>query len=496
VLKIYGKSFDLSMDLLEQELNKLAATKAAESAAAEAEKQKESERKSKAEARANLASRVKASLKDRSTDAKKMAETAAWGTGTLEAVHEMLVAKENRRVDDGVATLRAGGVKLSDEKAEELRSNALSGIRTDFLDDVKTTYSKIGEQALFDAELFSTTRDSVDHMEASDHDAIAEALKVGGPEALAKFHSARSERLQTINNKDLFSEISELELKFDLPESKYKNLLKTGYELRSVQDEIRRINNEGQGYVQKLKESGLDLDTIKMDLKVQELHDQIKKLKILEEKNKALYLKQKADHAAEDAKDAPKNEEEFQSRIKDLGERYKLLNSKFGDQEFLTSVSKLGALMQDLRENNPEFQYWKNPTYIELARDSSGRNNSEMLAIENKTERDFADFAFDRIQKDPELVALFEKTAKGSNEYLSAIAGLEEERKGLKNLISPKRVGWLKDDASVTEKMWKLVVDNPSFHTIDAAREGASTSHRMVMGRFGLIRATDFEPTV
>lgn len=483
------------MDLLEQALNELEAKKAAEAAAVEAQKQKEREQKAVLESRANLVNRVKASLNDRSNDAKKMAEAAVWGAGTLDTVREMLFANEGRRVDQGVATLRAGGSKLSDEKIAEFRSDAIAGIRTDFLDDVKDTYSKIGEQALFDEELFSTTHDAVDHMEFSDHDAIAEALKTGGPEALAKFHSARSERLQTINNKDIFSEISELELKFELPESKYKNLLKAGYELRSVQDAIRSINNEGQEYVQKLKERGLDLDTIKMDLKVQEFHDQIKKLKIIEEKNKALYLKQKADRAAEDAKDAPKNEEEFRLRIKDLGERYEQVSSELG-QDFLSSVHKLGVLMQGLRENNPEFQYWNNPKYVELARDSSGRSNSEMLAMENKAELDFANFAFDKIQKDPELVALFEKTAKRSNRYLSAVAGLEEERKSLKNLISPKRVGWLKDDASVTEKMWKLVVDNPSFHTIDAAREGGYPSHRMVMGRFGLIRRSDFEPAI
>jgi hypothetical protein len=457
--------------------------------------------------RAALNERVKTALKTHSNDAGETAKTAALGAGYLDTVHEMLIARENKDVDDQVADYKASleglsdeeiealGGRLSDEQVAEIRASAVGDIKLGFLGEVKDAWSGVSDRAASDQNAFDQLLASFDKMEPNEHDAVAEALKTGGPEALTEFHRAREARIHADNKDEVFSRIPKLQEELEIPESPYQNLLKTGYELKSIQEDLRKLNNEGQDLVDTLKKAGLDMGAIRKDPKIQEIVGSINKIKSVEQSTKDLYIKEKDRLAKEAEHNAPKNAEEFQKRTEDLGVKYKQLNSEFG-QEFLVSTEKLSTLMKKLREDNPEFQYWKTPRYVELARDSSGVSNTEMRAIERKTEQDFTAFAFDKIQKDPELVKFFENSAKRSNQYIGAVAGLEQERKGLQNLMSPKRVGWLKDDASVTAKMWGLVVDNPSFHTIDAAREGGQVSHRMVMERFGLMRGSDFKPTV
>lgn len=488
-------------------LNELFQKKAAAERLKDTRAQANAAAEAAAASRTTLSERIKDALKIHSKDAGKTAKTAALGAGYLDTVQEMLIARENKDVDDQVADYRASleglsdediealGGKLSDEQVAEIRASAVGDIKLDFLGEVKDTLSGISDRAVSDQNAFDQLLSSLDEMGSSEHDAVAEALKTGGPEALAEFHRSRVDRVRVGNKDEVFSRIPKLQKELELPASPYQNLLKTGYELKSVQEDLRKLNNEGQDLVDTLKKAGFDMGAIRKDPKIQEIAGLINKIKSVEESIRDLYIKEKNRLTKETELNAPKNAEEFQKRTEDLGAKYKQLNSEFG-QEFLVSTEKLSTLMKSLREDNPEFQYWKTPRYVELARDSSGVSNTEMRAIERKTEQDFTAFAFDKIQKDPELVKFFENSAKRSNQYIGAVAGLEEERKGLQNLMSPKRVGWLKDDASVTEKMWGLVVDNPAFHIIDAAREGGQASHRMIMERFGLMRGSDFKPTV
>jgi hypothetical protein len=399
------------------------------------------------------------------------------------------ILKEGLESDEKLSDYKAFLQDVNEAKRAQIKSATIEGLKAK-RDESKTSLAQ--------NRVSSKLNNQFDKLTDEEVSAIDAAHESGDVAALKAVNKAVEERLVAAKNveaREVFSRIPKLQKELELPMSPYQNLLKTGYELKSIQEDLRKLNNEGQDLVDTLKKAGLDMGAIRKDPKIQEIAGSINKIKSVEQSTKDLYIKEKDRLAKEAEHNAPKNAEEFQKRTEDLGVKYKQLNSEFG-QEFLVSTEKLSTLMKKLREDNPEFQYWKTPRYVELARDSSGVSNTEMRAIERKTEQDFTAFAFDKIQKDPELVKFFENSAKRSNQYIGAVAGLEEERKGLQNLMSPKRVGWLKDDASVTAKMWGLVVDNPSFHTIDAAREGGQVSHRMVMERFGLMRGSDFKPTV
>ena len=197
---------------------KKAAEDAQKAAELAAEKLKKDEADAAIAARANLKDRVSTALSDRLGATKKNLQDAKQTEDFVGTLQEMLVTSENAQaekknveinaeVDAGIAELKGFGEDVSDEEIAVMRAEKLEPIETarkksvesfggGMLGEIVNASKKVGESAAKDEGLYDDVSKSVEDMDEEEHSAIVEALKTGGPEALAKFHGARTERLQ------------------------------------------------------------------------------------------------------------------------------------------------------------------------------------------------------------------------------------------------------------------------------------------------------------
>ena len=219
---------------------KKAAEDAQKAAELAVEKLKKDEADAAIAARANLKDRVSTALSDRLGATKKNLQDAKQTEDFVGTLQEMLVTSENAQaekktaeknaeasaltaeknaeVDAGVEILKELGDEIDDTEISELRNRELQPIEDARIQSIKSfedarkksvesfgggmlgeivnASKKVGESAAKDEGLYDDVSKSVEDMDEEEHSAIVEALKTGGPEALAKFHGARTERLQ------------------------------------------------------------------------------------------------------------------------------------------------------------------------------------------------------------------------------------------------------------------------------------------------------------
>ncbi len=198
---------------------KIAEAKVAQEAKIAEEKATADTAAKKAADRANLKIRVAEALTNRTSGVEQSRANAAQAAEFSGTLHEMLAAKENAdadravkeksaEIDSAVSDAKIVGVNMTPEEEAQLRTGEvgpldqkrqeeLTKIKTGTLGDISAAAKTVGENAVQEADILKNLSSSVEGLSADDHVELAEALKVGGVEALEIFKNKRKDRVAT-----------------------------------------------------------------------------------------------------------------------------------------------------------------------------------------------------------------------------------------------------------------------------------------------------------
>jgi hypothetical protein len=439
---------------------------------------------------------------------KSRVESAREVTSTLQ---EMLQTKEiadaqkavvaaNKEVDEGLLKLRDLGedvpseeeAQMREEKIQPILQNKEAGLNTiseSFFSDIAGAADKITNDLDSERDVIQNILKESSGYSSDDHTRLAEALKTGGLEALHQFHSGR----EAAKNKEVLEiNLKESDLIIEIPDSKYAKLFAYGYKLRNIQIESNALAYKGNELARSLREKGLDKDALMSNPKIIEIAAQLNKMKRSISELQDLHSAEKSRLSAEAKKQAPRNEQEFSSRVQDLEKKYNALDAGSN----LNIVLETERLLSNLRKNNARFNVQQDEEYVRISQDSSGRNNSLMQKMKKETDDAFVSFVENEFKKDSKNAELLERFGRVVMKHRFAVLELEQEKKEMINFVlttSPDFLPWVKaGDREVHQKMWNLVQNNSNLKSWDVGYFDPSI--KILAKKFGAAEITDFEP--